>query len=57
MGGMAKAMGVDYEMKIQVVCDPASPKFIEAYFKYLHHPREGRRVDFLVDRLAAGKQL
>lgn len=43
---MAKAMGVDYENEDPVVCDPASPKFIEAYFKYLHHPREEEGVDF-----------
>lgn len=43
---MAKAMGVDYENEDPVVCDPASPKFMEAYFKYLHHPREEEGVDF-----------
>lgn len=37
---MAKEMGVDYENEDPVVCDPASPKFMDAYFKYLHHPRE-----------------
>ena len=43
---MAKAMGVDYENEDPVVCDPASPKFLEAYFKYLHHPKEEEGVDF-----------
>ena len=43
---MAKEMGVDYENEDPVVCDPASPKFMEAYFKYLHHPREAEGVDF-----------
>ena len=43
---MAKEMGVDYENEDPVVCDPASPKFMDAYFKYLHHPREEEGVDF-----------
>lgn len=43
---MAKAMGVDTEVENPVVCDPADPKFIEAYFNYLHHPREEEGVDF-----------
>lgn len=43
---MAKAMGVDYEAEDPVLCDPADPKFMEAYFKYLHHPREEEGVDF-----------
>lgn len=43
---MAKEMGVDYENEDPVVCDPASPKFMDAYFKYLHHPREAEGVDF-----------
>lgn len=43
---MAKEMGVDYENEDPVVCDPASQKFMEAYFKYLHHPREAEGVDF-----------
>lgn len=43
---MAKAMGVDHEAEDPVICDPASPKFMEAYFKYLHHPREDEGVDF-----------
>ena len=43
---MAEAMGVDSKDKIPVICDPANSKFIEAYFKYLHHPREEEGVDF-----------
>ena len=43
---MAKEMGVDYEKEDPVLCDPASPQYLEAYFKYLHHPREEEGVDF-----------
>ena len=43
---MAKAMGVDYEKEDPVLCDPANPDYIEAYFKYVHHPREEEGVDF-----------
>lgn len=43
---MAKAMGVDYEKEDPIVCDLADPKFLEAYFTYLHHPREEEGVDF-----------
>lgn len=43
---MAKVMGVDYEKGDPVNCDPADPKYIEAYFQYLHHPREEEGVDF-----------
>ena len=43
---MAKALGVDYEHEDPIECDPADPVFLEAYFKYLHHPREEEGVDF-----------
>ena len=43
---IAEHMGVDTENEQPVMCDPADPKFIEAYFKYLHHPREQEGVDF-----------
>lgn len=43
---MAETMGVDYEQEDPVICDLADPKFLEAYFKYLHHPREEEGVDF-----------
>ena len=29
--GTTKEMGVDYENEDPVVCDPASPKFMDAY--------------------------
>lgn len=43
---IAQAMGVDFEHEDPVICDPADPDFMEAYFKYLHHPREEEGVDF-----------
>ncbi|MDE7313517.1 MAG: glycoside hydrolase family 31 protein [Eubacterium sp.] len=43
---MAKALGVDYEKKDPVFCDLADPQYLEAYFQYLHHPREEEGVDF-----------
>ena len=43
---MAKEMGVDYEKEDPILCDPANPNYVEAYFKYLHHPREEEGVDF-----------
>ena len=33
-------------MRIRILCDPADPRFLEAYFQYLHHPREEEGVDF-----------
>jgi len=43
---MAKALGVDYANEDPILCDPADPRFLEAYFQYLHHPREEEGVDF-----------
>lgn len=43
---MAKAMGVDYEKEDPVSFDAADPAFLEAYFQYIHHPREEEGVDF-----------
>lgn len=43
---MAKELGVDYEKEIPITFDITSPQFIEAYFKYLHHPLEQEGVDF-----------
>lgn len=43
---IAQAMGVDYKQEDPVVCDPANPDFLEAYFQYLHHPRQKEGVDF-----------
>ena len=33
-------------MRIRLYVIRQSPKFMEAYFKYLHHPREEEGVDF-----------
>ena len=43
---MAKALDVDYLNEDPILCDPADPGFLEAYFQYLHHPREEEGVDF-----------
>ena len=43
---MAGELGVDYEKEDPIICDPANPDYLEAYFKYLHHPREEEGVDF-----------
>lgn len=43
---MAKELGVDFEHDDPIVFDCADPKFMDAYFKYLHHPREEEGVDF-----------
>lgn len=43
---MAKEMGVDYEKEDPINFDLANPKYLEAYFKYLHHPKEEEGVDF-----------
>lgn len=43
---MAEAMGIDYTKEDPISCDLANPDYIEAYFKYLHHPREEEGVDF-----------
>lgn len=43
---MAKEMGVNYEEEDPVEFDISSQKFLEAYFKYLHHPQEEDGVDF-----------
>ena len=43
---MAKELGVDYEKEDPINFDITDPKFLEAYFKYLHHPREEEGVDF-----------
>ena len=43
---MAKELGIDYEHEDPILCDLADPVFMEAYFKYLHHPREEEGVDF-----------
>lgn len=43
---MAGELGVDYEKEDPIICDPANPDYLEAYFKYLHHSREEEGVDF-----------
>lgn len=43
---MAKAMGIDPKSEKQIMFDITDPKFISAYFKYLHHPYEKEGVDF-----------
>ena len=43
---MAKAMGVDMEHEDPVGFDVANPEFLDAYFKYIHHPLEEDGVDF-----------
>ncbi len=43
---MARHMGMDPSSKERVPFDIADPRFIEGYFKYLHHPREAEGVDF-----------
>lgn len=43
---MARAMRIDPETEQPVVCDLADPEYVDAYFKYLHHPLEEQGVDF-----------
>lgn len=43
---MARVMGVDTTKEDPVAFDPSSPRFMEAYFEYVHHPREEEGVDF-----------
>ena len=43
---MARALGVDPETGYPVQFDFTNIEFIEAYFKYLHHPNEKIGVDF-----------
>ncbi len=43
---MAKALNVDYEKEDTINFDLTNPKYLEAYFKYLHHPKEEEGVDF-----------
>ena len=42
----AEFMGIDPESKEQIFFDFTDPKFIEGYFKFLHHPYEDDGVDF-----------
>jgi len=43
---MAKELGVDYENEDKIPFDASSREFLNAYFKYLHHPNEEMGVDF-----------
>lgn len=43
---MAKELGIDSENEVPISFDIANPKFLNAYFKYLHHPLEEEGVDF-----------
>lgn len=43
---MAKELGVDYENEVPIQFDVTDRKFMEAYFKYLHHPIEEMGNDF-----------
>ena len=43
---MAKALGIDYEAEVPIAFDMAEERFVEAYFRYLHHPLEEEGVDF-----------
>lgn len=43
---MARELGIDAENEDRIPFDPTDPAFVEAYFKYLHHPNEEIGVDF-----------
>lgn len=43
---MAKELGIDYENEDKIPFDAGNRSFLEAYFKYLHHPHEKDGVDF-----------
>lgn len=43
---MAKELGIDYENEDKIPFDITNRQFMDAYFKYLHHPNEERGVDF-----------
>ena len=43
---MCEALGQDSEEKEPVEFDITSPRFVDAYFRILHHPMEAQGVDF-----------
>ncbi len=43
---MARELGVDDQNELPIAFDIARPEFVNAYFKYLHHPLEEEGVDF-----------
>lgn len=45
-GEFADFMGIDKESKKKIPFDITDPKFVEGYFKFLHHPYEKDGVDF-----------
>ena len=45
-GQVARHMGLDPDKIDKVPFDCTDPRYVEAYFKYLHHPMERQGVDF-----------
>lgn len=45
-GEFAEFMGIDKESKKKIPFDITNPKFVEGYFRFLHHPYEKDGVDF-----------
>lgn len=43
---MAKELNINYIDEDEIQFDISDPKFLDAYFKYLHHPNEEKGVDF-----------
>lgn len=43
---MAKELNIDYKNEDPIPFNIADKKFLDAYFKYLHHPQEKDGVDF-----------
>lgn len=43
---MARELSVDYENEDKIHFNITDPEFMQAYFKYLHHPNEDKGVDF-----------
>jgi len=43
---MARALGLKPDETDKVEFDPTDPRFMDAYFKFLHHPQEDTGVDF-----------
>ncbi|MCH5197908.1 MAG: DUF5110 domain-containing protein [Oscillospiraceae bacterium] len=45
-GDFCEFMGIDKNSRQQIFFDITDKKFIEGYFRFLHHPQEKRGVDF-----------
>jgi hypothetical protein len=43
---MCKAVGMDPDSQEPVEFDITNPRFVDAYFRILHHPQEARGIDF-----------